>query len=91
MSTHLRVLSESYLMNTNMTGFRCFSKTLHPYALDESRLSSGRFKYLHIGVSHVRMLYDNAIGIRCLNDGVQFNECLLQGCAKYALIKIAAI
>ena len=24
--THLRVLSESYLMNTNMTGFRCLSK-----------------------------------------------------------------
>ena len=26
MGTHLRVLSKSYLMNTNMTGFRCFSK-----------------------------------------------------------------
>ena len=24
--THLRVLSESYLMTTNMTGFSCFSK-----------------------------------------------------------------
>ena len=24
---HLRVLNESYPMNTNMTGFRCFSKT----------------------------------------------------------------
>ena len=24
--THLRVLSESYPMNTKMTGFRCFSK-----------------------------------------------------------------
>ena len=26
MGTHLRVLSESYLMNTNMAGFRWFSK-----------------------------------------------------------------
>ena len=26
MRTHLRVLSESYQMNTNMTGFKCFSK-----------------------------------------------------------------
>ena len=26
MGTHLRVLSESYPMNTNMTGFRWFSK-----------------------------------------------------------------
>ena len=28
MGTRLRVLSESYLMNTNMTGFRCFKKKL---------------------------------------------------------------
>ena len=26
MGTHLRVLTEGYLMNTNMTGFKCFSK-----------------------------------------------------------------
>ena len=26
MGTHLRVLSESYMMDTNMAGFRCFSK-----------------------------------------------------------------
>ena len=43
--THLRVLSESYLMNTNMTGFRWFKKSLHPYALDESSLSIGRIKF----------------------------------------------
>ena len=24
MGTHLKVLGESYLMNTNMAGFRCF-------------------------------------------------------------------
>ena len=28
MGTHLIALSESYPMNTNMTGFKCFSKIL---------------------------------------------------------------
>ena len=42
MGTHLRVLSESYPMNTNMIGFRWFSSFLRPYALDESALSIGR-------------------------------------------------
>ena len=42
MSTHLRVLSESYPMNTTKTGFRYFfQKSLHPCALDESSLSIG--------------------------------------------------
>ena len=43
MGTHMKVLSESFPMNTNMTGFRCFSKifaSLH--ALDKSSLSIGR-------------------------------------------------
>ena len=45
MGTHLRVLSESYLKNTNMTGFRWFSKrALHSYALDESSLNIGTWK-----------------------------------------------
>ena len=42
MGTHLRVLSKSYLMNTNMTGFKWFSKdvcVLGP--LDESALALG--------------------------------------------------
>ena len=30
MGTHLKVLSESYPMNTNMTEFRCFQKSLPP-------------------------------------------------------------
>ena len=30
MGTHLRVLSESYPMNTNMTGFRLFSQKFIP-------------------------------------------------------------
>ena len=35
MGTHLRAFSESYPINTNMTGFRKFSLFLRPYALDE--------------------------------------------------------
>ena len=44
MGPHLRVLSESYLMNTNMTGFRFrwFSKILCSCALDKSSLNIGR-------------------------------------------------
>ena len=40
LGTHQRVLSKSYPMNTNMTGYRCFFKYLR--ALDESSLSIGR-------------------------------------------------
>ena len=36
------VLGESYPMNTNTTGFRSFSRILHPFSLDESCLSIGR-------------------------------------------------
>ena len=44
MGTHLRVvLSESYTMNTNMTGFRWFS-FVHHCDFDESCLSIGRVK-----------------------------------------------
>ena len=39
MGTHLRVLRESFSMNTNMAGFRCFSKI---FALDEISLSIER-------------------------------------------------
>ena len=41
MGTHLRVLSESFPMNTNMTGFQWFFKKTHPCALDESIPSIG--------------------------------------------------
>ena len=44
--THMRVLSDSFQMNTNMTGFRWFSKSLCTCALDESSLSTGRVKVL---------------------------------------------
>ena len=45
MGNHLRVLSESYLMNINMTGFRWFSNIFASSALDESSLSIGRAKH----------------------------------------------
>ena len=41
MGTHLTVLSESFPINTNMTEFRWFSKTLRHCALNESNLSIG--------------------------------------------------
>ena len=45
MGTHLRVFSETYPINTNMTGIRCvFFLFLCPYALDQSSLSIGRVK-----------------------------------------------
>ena len=44
MGTHLTVLSESFPMNINTTGFICFSKELRPCALDVSSLSSGWVK-----------------------------------------------
>ena len=46
MGTHLRVLSESYLVNINMPGLGLdgYQKTLNPFALDVSSLSIGRVK-----------------------------------------------
>ena len=41
MGTHLRVLSKSYPVNTNMTGLDGFRKTLRPCTLAESSLSIG--------------------------------------------------
>ena len=41
MGTYLRVLRETYPMNTNMTGL---SKNFVPYDLDESSHSIGRVK-----------------------------------------------
>ena len=38
MGTHMRVLSESYLMNTSMIGFRWLSKLLHPCASEKEAL-----------------------------------------------------
>ena len=44
MATLLRVLSENFPMNANMTGLDGFQTPLCPYALDESSLSIGRVK-----------------------------------------------
>ena len=49
MGTHLKVLSESFPMNTKMTGFDDFQKSLRPCALDKCySLSIGRVKDLHL-------------------------------------------
>ena len=47
MGTHLRVLSESFLMNTNMTGFGWFSKVLRLFALGERSLGIGRVNVMY--------------------------------------------
>ena len=39
-------------MNTNMIGFRCFLKSLHPCALDESSLSIERIKHINYIINH---------------------------------------
>ena len=46
MGTHLRVLTESYPMNTNMTRFRRFAKIFVSLRLDKGSLSIGRVKCL---------------------------------------------
>ena len=51
MGTHLIAHSESYPMNTNMTGFRWFSKSKCHYALDENSLIIGRVKIGNISKS----------------------------------------
>ena len=42
MGTNLRVLPENYPVNTNMTGFKWFQRSLHPSVSDECSLSVGR-------------------------------------------------
>ena len=54
MGTHLRVLSESYPMNTNMTWFRCFSKTFASLCFGWSSLSIGR---VNINICGVPLLW----------------------------------
>ena len=66
--THLGVLIENYQINTNMTGFRWFSKIVHPCALEESSQSIERvnqlFKELHfydyLGIQQIIMPYISA-------------------------------
>ena len=51
MGAHPRVLSESYTMNTNMTGLDGFQDTLRPCSLGESSLSIGRVNPLVLTVA----------------------------------------
>ena len=57
MGTHLRVLSESYVMNTNMIGFRPFSKSLYHCALDKNTFRIGRVNTLRNIVRNVFIHY----------------------------------
>ena len=50
MGTHLIVLGKSYPMNTNMIGFRWFSKIFG--SLHKSNLSIGRVKHSCTSLSH---------------------------------------
>ena len=52
MGTHLTVLSESFPMNTNMTGFRWFSKIFAICPLDESSFSIGRVNCALLSLTH---------------------------------------
>ena len=65
MGTHLRVLSEGYPMNTNMTGFRFFSKNFASLscALERS-LSIGRINLFMILAAKSRLLFGNAFWTR---------------------------
>ena len=77
--THLTVLSESYLMNTNMTGFKCFSKfwTKVDSALEE--LNPSNLIFLKC-FSHLFSQYMN-INHRCTfgsNRSHSMIECLAQ-------------
>ena len=71
MGTHMRILSESYPIKTNMTGFRWFPKVLASLsALDESSLNIGRVKsfllFNPVSLSDTRhaqdMFHDCSIG-----------------------------
>ena len=46
MGTHLRVLSESSQINTNMTGFSWFQKCMHSCALGQNSLSIQRVDWV---------------------------------------------
>ena len=60
MCTHLKVLNESFPMNTNMTGFGWFAKIFASLcALYESSLSIGRVK--GFGFSHILKPLSHAV------------------------------
>ena len=57
--THLRVLSEGYPMNTNMTGIKSVSKgNLRLCALNESSLMIGRVNiYIYIYICFLTVIF----------------------------------
>ena len=80
MGTHLSVHSESYLMNTNMTGFIWLQKYLHPCALDESSLSIGRVKlrihWINVNYMTARLLTPKALFKEVCDGKLLFSLCL---------------
>ena len=68
---HLRLFSESCPMNTSMTGFQWFKRSLRPHFLDESSLSIGSvifiMNYDHSRIPGVTftMCFDSQVGSRC--------------------------
>ena len=56
--SHLKALSESYLMSTNMTGFRWFSKILRSCTWDKSSLSIVRVKSPVVFHINDKYIYD---------------------------------
>ena len=60
MGTHLIVLNESFPMNTNMAGFRWYSKIFASLCLGESSHSIGRVNQV-IGTSLTMSNYDRLI------------------------------
>ena len=73
MGTHLRVLRESYPMNTNMTlGLNGFQKLLGPCALDKSSFSIGRVKNFFRIVVWIYNIFVKNYGIK--NDFSKYLE-----------------
>ena len=72
MGTHLRVLSQNYPMNINMTGFRCFSKIFE--SLCFGRKYPGENKHVKTCFKHVLTCLKKHVflGITCFNINVKW-------------------
>ena len=64
-------------MNTNMTGFRWFSKTLHPCVLDENTLSIIRVKQCKVCIKNKTQ---SLLGGEVFGADLQKNSLLVCGC-----------
>ena len=65
--THLRGLSESFPMHTNMTGFGWFSKILGYFASDKSNLSIGRVELGSLAIKSWHSLLCSPSSVRARN------------------------